>query len=98
MDTIPKLKVIFESHFKQPVTGFGETTSPVDIEKWDSIAHVGLVLEIERAFEIEFTPSELGKLTDVGAIAKLIELKVGAWSSANGGAAANSARTSAIAG
>lgn len=78
MDTVEKLKTIFEGYFKQPLGGFGAATTPAQIEKWDSTAHVGLVLEIERQFDLEFTPSELGRLTSVSAIRDIVDRKLGA--------------------
>jgi acyl carrier protein len=76
MDTITKLRGIFEAYFALPLNEFGETTTPAQIEKWDSTAHVGLVLEIERQFDLEFNPSELGRLTSVGAIRHVLESKL----------------------
>ena len=78
MDTVAKLRKIFETYFKQPIDGFGETTSSSQFENWNSIAHVGLVLEIERQFDLEFTPSELGRLSSVGAIREVLERKLAA--------------------
>lgn len=78
MDTIDRLRLIFEAYFKQPISGFSGTTSPLQIERWDSTAHVGLVLEIERQFDLEFTPSELGRLSSVGAIRDLLDRKLAA--------------------
>lgn len=75
MDTLGHLRDIFGSFFDQEFESFGETMSPADLEKWDSTAHVGLVLEIERHFDIEFTPSELGRLISVGAIRDLVDRK-----------------------
>ncbi len=78
MDTIDRLKDIFSGFFQQPFEGFDEATSSAQIEKWDSTAHVGLVLEIERQFDIEFTPSELARLTNVGAIRDILNRKLAA--------------------
>ncbi len=78
MATIDTLKDIFDKYFEKQIAGFGEQTSPAEIDKWDSTAHVGLVLEIERQFEIEFTPSELARLTNVGAIRDLVDRKLAA--------------------
>lgn len=78
MDTIASLRKIFESQFALTLPEFGPDTSPVDIDEWDSTAHVLLVLAIESQFAIEFTPAELGKLTSVGAICHLVESKVDA--------------------
>jgi len=75
MATIDILREIFAQYFGLPMDGFGEETPPSEIEKWDSTSHVGLVLEIERRFEIEFTPSELARLTSVGAIRTLVDRK-----------------------
>lgn len=75
MATLDTLKDIFGKYFDKQFDSFGEETSPAEIDKWDSTAHVGLVLEIEREFEIEFTPSELARLTNVGAIRDLVDRK-----------------------
>ena len=75
MTTIDTLQEIFGKVFEQKFNDFGQETSPAEIEKWDSTAHVGLILEIERQFEIEFTPSELARLTSVGAIRDLVDRK-----------------------
>ena len=75
MTTLDTLKEIFGRYFGQSFDGFGEETLRTEIEKWDSTAHVGLVLEIERQFDIEFTPSELARLTSVGAIRALVDRK-----------------------
>jgi acyl carrier protein len=75
MTTLATLREIFGQYFGQQFDDFGEDTLQTDIEKWDSTAHVGLVLEIERRFNIEFTPSELARLTSVGAIRALVDRK-----------------------
>jgi acyl carrier protein len=45
------------------------------VDGWDSLAHVRLILTIERAFHISFTASEIGRLKNVGELAGLIEAK-----------------------
>lgn len=46
-----------------------------EVDGWDSLAHVRLILTIERAFQISFTASEIGRLKNVGELAGLIEAK-----------------------
>ena len=39
-----------------------------DLEEWDSMRHIGLILELEEAFDIEVEPEQIGALytrTDV---------------------------------
>lgn len=76
LDTIARLRAVFESHFDGPIEGFGASTSPAEVQKWDSTAHIELIMEIERIFAIEFTASELARLTNVGAIGKVVDGKL----------------------
>ncbi|MGE5270459.1 MAG: acyl carrier protein [Thiohalocapsa sp.] len=77
MDTIEELRGVFADVFTAMPAAFGAATTPADIEQWDSTAHVSLILAIESRFGLEFTPTELGKVTSVGAIRDLIEAKLG---------------------
>ena len=44
-----------------------------DVEGWDSLQHVTLILSIERAFGIKFTSKQVAKLENVGEMAALVE-------------------------
>jgi acyl carrier protein len=46
-----------------------------EVDGWDSLAHVRLILTIERTFRISFTASEIGRLKNVGELAGLIQTK-----------------------
>ena len=48
-----------------------------DVDGWDSLTHVRLLLAIEREFRIRITASEAGKLQTVGDLMQLIQSKVG---------------------
>lgn len=47
-----------------------------DVERWDSLTHVRLLLTVEREFRISITASEARKLQTVGDLMQLIESKV----------------------
>jgi acyl carrier protein len=49
-----------------------------DVEGWDSLRHVRLMLSVERAFGIKFSAYEVNRLRNVGQLAKLIQDKLGA--------------------
>ena len=51
-------------------------TSASDIEEWDSLAHVNLVVAIEREYSVNFTLSELQDLKNIGDMVELINKKV----------------------
>lgn len=46
-----------------------------DVEEWDSLNHVRLILSIEKAFQIRFSASEIANLRNVGDLATLIQSK-----------------------
>jgi acyl carrier protein len=52
-----------------------EATSAKDIEEWDSLSHIRLVVAIEREFNIKFSNSEIEGLKNVGDLVALIETK-----------------------
>jgi acyl carrier protein len=47
-------------------------TSAATVEGWDSLAHMRLVVTIEKFFNIHFSASEVAELQNVGELAKLI--------------------------
>jgi len=46
-----------------------------DVDEWDSLSHVRLILTIEKAFHVSFSASEVGRLRNVGELAQLIVSK-----------------------
>jgi acyl carrier protein len=50
-------------------------TTAADVEDWDSLSHIRLIVAIERAFNIRFANSEIENLGNVGELAALIERK-----------------------
>jgi acyl carrier protein len=46
-----------------------------DVDGWDSLTHIRLLLTIEKAFNIKFSTAEIGKLQNVGDLARLIAAK-----------------------
>ncbi len=53
------------------------STSPQDIEEWDSARHIELVLALEEALGVRFEPDEISAMTDVSAIDSLVARKLG---------------------
>lgn len=53
-----------------------ETTAN-DIEDWDSLTHVQLIVALEKHFNIRFTSLEIQKFKNVGDICRAIEAKAG---------------------
>ncbi|MBF0361112.1 MAG: acyl carrier protein [Oligoflexia bacterium] len=47
-----------------------------DIDDWDSLNHINLIVSLEKEFSIKFAASEVQQLENVGAMVKLIEKKL----------------------
>lgn len=76
MDVKENLQDIFRRIFDDDsILLFDEMTAD-DIEDWDSLMHIDLILEIEKVFSIKFTTEEVLKTSNVGEFIRLIENKI----------------------
>lgn len=55
-----------------------DDTTADDVEEWDSLSHVRLIVAIERKYGIKFTNTEIAGLQRVKDIIDLIETKTAA--------------------
>jgi acyl carrier protein len=53
-----------------------ETTAD-DVEGWDSMNHIFIVVEIEKHFGVKFQTAEMEELKNVGELAALVRKRVG---------------------
>jgi acyl carrier protein len=51
-------------------------TTAADVEGWDSLAHITLIVAIEKEFKIRFDLVELKPLQNVGEFLDLIQRKI----------------------
>jgi len=54
----------------------GAGSSPEQVEAWDSVQHLNLVLALEGKYGIQFEPEEMERLKNLGAIAALVGTKI----------------------
>jgi len=47
-----------------------------DVDEWDSLSHIRLVLAIEKKFGLKFSAAEVGRLKNVGEFVALIRSKL----------------------
>lgn len=70
-----RLLSIFREIFDDPDLQISRSTTASDVENWDSLTHINLIVAIEREFKIKLTTSEVAKLQNVGDLMQLIEHK-----------------------
>jgi len=52
-----------------------QSTTSADIEEWDSLSHIQLVVAIEKHFGVKFTSEEILEWQNIGDMVKSIEEK-----------------------
>ena len=70
-----KLTDIFRDIFEDNQLTISPETTAKDVEGWDSLAHVQLLVAIEKAFGIRFNTGEVANLVNVGEMVELIALR-----------------------
>jgi acyl carrier protein len=77
MTTLEMLDPIFQEVFDDVEIKLSCGTTADDIEAWDSLTHMNLVVALELRFKIKFALGELQKLKNVGEMLDLINRKLG---------------------
>ena len=70
-----KLQEIFRDIFDDEALEITDSTNSSDIDDWDSINHINLVVAIEKDRKIKFSFEELAVLKNVGAMVDLMMIK-----------------------
>ncbi len=73
---LKELETIFQDVFDDESLVVTKELSAADVEDWDSLSHIRLVVAIEKHFGIKFAFGELQDLKNVGEMATLIAEKV----------------------
>jgi acyl carrier protein len=72
---------IFQEVFEDPNLEISEEMTAHDVERWDSLEHINLIIATENKFIIKFTTAEMSRLKgseqNVGSFIKMIESKLG---------------------
>lgn len=74
-DILEQVQEIFKKETDNPNISLVYETTSNDIEEWDSLTHIQLVVAIEKHFNVRFTSSEIQSFKNVGEMCKSIELK-----------------------
>jgi acyl carrier protein len=74
-DVMTRLTAIFRSVFGTDKLNLSRATTAKDVEGWDSLMHINLIVAIEREFRVRFTTREINGLENVGALIDVIGRK-----------------------
>ena len=70
-----KLTAVFRNVFDEDDLALTPRTTAQDVDGWDSLSHVRLVLAVSKAFGVKFSAAEVGGLKNVGEFVDVIKAK-----------------------
>lgn len=73
-----KLETVFRAVFDRDDLALEDAMTADDIDGWDSLAQINLVVGAESAFQVRFQTAEIRALKNVGEFKSLIGAKLAA--------------------
>jgi len=75
-EVLQQVETIFKDILDEENVTLTETTTANDVEGWDSLTHVQLVVAIEKHFKIKFSSKEILSWKNVGEMVNAIGSKL----------------------
>lgn len=77
-EIISQVNIIFCDVLENDEIRITGETSAADIEEWDSLSHIQLIVEIEKYFKLKFTAAEIFTWKNVGHMVDSINQRLNA--------------------
>ena len=76
MDLDERLTEVFRYVFNDDSIELADTMTADDVDEWDSLSHINLIIAIELEFGIEFKQNEIQNFENVGELIQSIKVKI----------------------
>lgn len=76
MNIFEDLQEIFRDIFDDDELELTAETNADDIDDWDSLTHMQLIVQIEKKYNIKFSTAEIKKAANVGEFVEIIKEKL----------------------
>jgi acyl carrier protein len=74
------LQEVFRQVFDDPTIVLKDEMTAADVEGWDSVTHIDLLIAVEKALGVKFATAEMSRLKEpdqnIGSFIRLIESKL----------------------
>lgn len=74
-DTKERIQIVFRDIFDDDSIVLRDDMTAADVENWDSLNHIDMIVAIESEFKIRFTTAEVTSLKNVGELMALVDKK-----------------------
>ncbi len=71
-----QLNAVFRQVLEDDTLDLRPETTADDVEGWDSMNHIFIVVELEKRFGVKFQAAEMEELKNVGELASLVKQKL----------------------
>jgi len=71
-DFLTRLEAIFRAELDDPALRISQSSTPDDVEGWDSLATIRIVAAVEREFDCQFDAADIENIHSVSDISRLI--------------------------
>lgn len=78
MDVKQTLTAIFRDVFDDDTIALTDETAAKDIEDWDSLAHIQIIVAAEKAFGVKYSTDEIKNTENVGEFIRITERRIAA--------------------
>ena len=75
-EILKQVQEIFRDQLDDEYLVLESETTAMDVDEWDSLNHIMLVVGIEKHFNLKFTSKEIISFTSIGDIVNCIEGKI----------------------
>ena len=70
-----KIRNIMASVFEIDENQLKENFTQKEVENWDSLRHLNLIVELEEAFNVSYEPEEIAEMTSFEKVLALTKVK-----------------------
>jgi acyl carrier protein len=70
-----RLQDIFRDVFDDESIVLNPQLSAHDVDGWDSLTHIRLIMTVQKEFKVKFSTAEIGKMENVGDLTRLIKAR-----------------------
>ena len=71
-----RVRCIAADVLQVPATQLTQDSSTENVESWDSVHHLNLVLALEQEFDLQFEPEEIDQMHSLSHIVNVLENKL----------------------
>ena len=75
MTTNQRLEKVIRDTFDNQNITINEKTTANDVEEWDSLSHIELIINIETEFKLKLSVNDIINLKNVGDMISMIDTK-----------------------